>query len=508
MKYKNKIIKWNLEKYNCNKEFYNKYLSKLFMENAKSHLISTFKDFLFYDDFSEFLLKYYSLKEAISILMHLIIYYEKSSYIFPNYTVINEGKYIYKNIIKKQLLINYLEDLETKKKINNYRYKIDEKKIKIFNNGKIFDGEIYKNILINNENNSNINLLFGIEIKKNRNNFEKPEETNSLNSINKIIKIINESYTRSVGTNTINNISYRNKLKNRQNRNNLSSKGINNITNHTSSYSNSNVTSMLRIDKKIKNFNKNLCIHLDKVNSLNTNNKTKKNLKINKNFFKFKTRQTTNLFLTNFSSSFMKSYMNEKNKQIFFSDTNTNNFSLIKSKNKKLNNKAKKILTPIGKIRKISNINSYKKLTTFPSLEIYPKINLKYKIVKINQKKKNPLSNNFKTITKDMKLNNFAIDNKLYHHPIQRNKINNMGLNYFNLNNSKRSTFNISLNNIISKKMNMYNFKKKSKETNIIKKKYKRISFCNKLFKTENVKNHFDKEKFLTNNISKKNKYK
>ena len=128
MKYKNKIIKWNLEKYNCNKEFYNKYLSKLFMENAKSHLISTFKDFLFYDDFSEFLSKYYSLKEAISILMHLIIYYEKSSYIFPNYTVINEGKYIYKNIIKKQLLINYLEDLETKKKINNYRYKIDEKK--------------------------------------------------------------------------------------------------------------------------------------------------------------------------------------------------------------------------------------------------------------------------------------------------------------------------------------------------------------------------------------------
>ena len=143
MKYKNKIIKWNLEKYNCNKEFYNKYLSKLFMENAKSHLISTFKDFLFYDDFSEFLSKYYSLKEAISILIHLIIYYEKSSYIFPNYTVIIEGKYIYKNIIKKQLLIkkyiykniikkqlliNYLEDLETKKKINNYRYKIDEKK--------------------------------------------------------------------------------------------------------------------------------------------------------------------------------------------------------------------------------------------------------------------------------------------------------------------------------------------------------------------------------------------
>ena len=121
--------------------------------------------------------------------------------------------------------------------------------------------------------------------------------------------------------------------------------------------------------------------------------------------------------------------MNEKNKQILFSDTNTNNFSLIKSKNKKLNNKAKKILTPIGKIRKISNINSYKKLTTFPSLEIYPKINLKYKIVKINQKKKNPLSNNFKTITKDMKLNNFAINNKLYNYQIQRNKIKNKSLN-------------------------------------------------------------------------------
>ena len=41
-------------------------------------------------------------------------YYESSSYVFPNYTSINEGKYIYRNIIKKQQLIDYLEELEEK----------------------------------------------------------------------------------------------------------------------------------------------------------------------------------------------------------------------------------------------------------------------------------------------------------------------------------------------------------------------------------------------------------
>ena len=145
MRYKENIIKWNLEKYNSTKELYNKYQVQLFMENANTHLISTFKDYLFYDDFTEFFSKFYRKRESFELLGPLFAYYEKSSYIFPNYTVLNEGKYVYKNIIKKQLLIDYLEDIEIKKRKNNLnRNKKDMTKSN--NNEKIFDTVIPRNV--------------------------------------------------------------------------------------------------------------------------------------------------------------------------------------------------------------------------------------------------------------------------------------------------------------------------------------------------------------------------
>lgn len=211
MRYKENIIKWNLEKYNSTKELYNKYQVQLFMENANTHLISTFKDYLFYDDFTEFFSKFYRKRESFELLGPLFAYYEKSSYIFPNYTVLNEGKYVYKNIIKKQLLIDYLEDIEIKKRKNNLnRNKKDMTKSN--NNEKIFDTQLYNNIISNNGNNSNINLLFGIDVKsqtrlnsknKSKNNSKKFIENDSIMTLRKLIKVINDSYTRSIGTNTV-----------------------------------------------------------------------------------------------------------------------------------------------------------------------------------------------------------------------------------------------------------------------------------------------------------------
>ena len=211
MRYKENIIKWNLEKYNSNNELYNKYQVQMFLENANTHLISTFKDYLFYDDLTEFFSKFYKKRESSELLGPLFAYYEKSSYIFPNYTVLTEGKYVYKNIIKKQILIDYLEDIENKKKKNDLNRNKKEF-IKPNNNEKIFDTQLYNNIIISNgKNNSNINLLFGINMKphirlntknNSKNNSKKFIENNSIISIKKLIKVINESYTRSIGTNT------------------------------------------------------------------------------------------------------------------------------------------------------------------------------------------------------------------------------------------------------------------------------------------------------------------
>ena len=115
-KYKINVMKWNLEKYNSSPLFYQKFQILLLMENANTHLVSIFKDYLLYDDTTEFFKEYYYKKDIYERLKTIFDYYESSSYLFPNYTAINEGKYIYRNIIKKQNLIDYLEDLEDKKK--------------------------------------------------------------------------------------------------------------------------------------------------------------------------------------------------------------------------------------------------------------------------------------------------------------------------------------------------------------------------------------------------------
>ena len=108
-------MRWNLEKYNSTPLLYQKYLIFLLMENANTHLVSMFKDYLLYDDMTEFFKEYYNHEEIYPRLKTIYEYYESSSYLFPNYTAIEEGKYIYRNIIKKQKLIDYLEDLEDKK---------------------------------------------------------------------------------------------------------------------------------------------------------------------------------------------------------------------------------------------------------------------------------------------------------------------------------------------------------------------------------------------------------
>ena len=520
MKYKENIIKWNLEKYNYTKEIYNKYQVQLFMENANTHLISTFKDFLFYDDFTEFLSKYYFLKDSLNILIPLLTYYEKSSYIFPNYTILNEGKYIYKNIIKKQILINYLEDLELKKRQNINNFGTNKNQAK-YNSEKIFDTQLYNNLLINNNNDSNLNILFGIKINKNKNNNKDVIKEDSICSFKKLINAISESNTKSVGTNTINITSYNNKkIKKGKKRNNISPKAISNSTNYTTNISNTNANSMFKINKKIiinnNNINKNYifnnqnrlaCITLEKnINSLdnssNYNFNTQKNLKRTR-FQKSNGQKKINSFLTYFNSSFMKPFLAKLNEKKVTSDKNVLN--IMKTKNKTIKNR-KHVLTPIDKIKhhisissfilKNSKINKY--LTHLPSTENSSKNNLKYKKIKVKNGN-NKIINSHNTSLKSKIFENknkgvlIKDNNHLNHH--QRNNILNFECNY----NSKITTYSISLNNSIYKTMNMNNMKKSSIPLTQYRKNRK-ISLCNEIFKNDTMINT---KKFFTKNISK-----
>ena len=538
MRYKENIIKWNLEKYNSTKELYNKYQVQLFMENANTHLISTFKDYLFYDDFTEFFSKFYRKRESFELLGPLFAYYEKSSYIFPNYTVLNEGKYVYKNIIKKQLLIDYLEDIEIKKRKNNLnRNKKDMTKSN--NNEKIFDTQLYNNIISNNGNNSNINLLFGIDVKsqtrlnsknKSKNNSKKFIENDSIMTLRKLIKVINDSYTRSIGTNTVDVCLDKKPLKNMKKRKNISPKEISNSTNYISNISNINVNSMFRIDKKLhisnnninnnnnQNNNRHICnITIEKNmpndNYSNLNCYTQKNLKVNNKLCKINTQKKMNSYLINFNSSFMKSFLNKVKGKKITSDKNV--FHFIKSKNKNICmksntniSKKKRVLTPIESIKrhisicssilKETKINAY--LNHLPSIEHCSRINLKYKKIKlINNKKKNKnkLSSHSQTKSKfDIKLfenKNKKIVLKNNKNNIHRHQRNKKIITDFNLNFPKKNNESVSLNNSIYKTINMNNIKKSTIPLTQYRKD-KKISLCTEFFKNE--VNNFAKKNF------------
>lgn len=64
--------------------------------------MSVFKDYLIFDDISEFLKRFYNNQESEQRLPKMFEFYEKFSKVFPNYVILPENKYMFKNIEKKQ----------------------------------------------------------------------------------------------------------------------------------------------------------------------------------------------------------------------------------------------------------------------------------------------------------------------------------------------------------------------------------------------------------------------
>ena len=300
-KYKINVMKWNLEKYNTTPIFYQKFQILLLMENANTHLVSIFKDYLLYDDSTEFFKEYYNKKEIYPRLRTIYDYYESSSYLFPNYTAINEGKYIYRNIIRKQKLIDYLEDLEDKKKEKEEKKNLKKKK-KLKNQTQneqssscieVFDTKIYENIRKETENDSKINELFCVGTKNNNN------DCDSFASILKLAEELKEKEKDS-------------EKKNNQN------KEINNKTNkETNSI----------INKNIKTNNKKIIYNLDNLNETEGKIYVSRRVSLNQNT-KVYNKKTINKGVKNLN---LNNYINNNN-----SGLNVRNFNLT-DRNKNTN---------------------------------------------------------------------------------------------------------------------------------------------------------------------------
>ena len=162
--------------YKNEEDDYNIKMIEDILDNEETHLVAEFKDFLIIGDLNEFMQKYYSLSESRKYIPKICDYYTKSSLIFPNYVSLNESKYIYKNIRKKQKLIDQQQEqdeLKEKKEKN----KKDESSSESVNN---FFSSKTLNSILQQSNTSNVKIIFGIDDNKNNN-----KKNNINNNINK-----------------------------------------------------------------------------------------------------------------------------------------------------------------------------------------------------------------------------------------------------------------------------------------------------------------------------------
>ena len=475
-KYKINVMKWNLEKYNSTPLFYQKFQILLLMENANTHLVSIFKDYLLYDDMTEFFKEYYNSKEIYPRLKTIYDYYESSSYLFPNYTAINEGKYIYRNIIKKQKLIDYLEDLEDKKKEKEEKRNLKNKK-KYQNQNEqssssfieVFDTKIYDNIRKETWNDSKINDLFCVENKN----------SNDCDSFASLIKLTEMIKDKDKEKEKINDKKYvkKNIIIDKDNNDKIKlnkNSECNNINNTNNK--NSNVNDITK--KEINKINNNIIINKDNYSKnaqTGLDNKIyvsrRVNIKQNINTKLYQKRPETNInindFINNNYSTNTNIYTNKNISINFNTNINTNNKSvthnwsnrnkIINTEPSKSNDFAKK---SNGKLIQKNQVNSSNKNT-------YKKNNIIINIINNNKNNNYNTNNNYfsnytnnnantnENNTKNNNYNNFQINNNYFPNYTNINEkihINNdnlsniNNLNNISNNNSTKNNQNIKIN--------------------------------------------------------------
>ena len=332
------IMKKLANKYNRGSEYYYKKIITDIIDNEPSHLVAEFKEYLIYGDFSEFLQGFFHIKEIIKFLPLIFEYYHSSTVIFPNYVTLEEKKYIYKNIQKKQQIINIQQEQEEIDK------KIKKKKLEKQKNNDYFNLDSDStsksdvltphvlNSILNQTNTSNNRKLFGINKNNNNNASEdlvefieklKNEEKkitlknkNQKNRNKHIIAIhkganIKKDNNKSNNTNTYNTISTKNNTKGKE-KSNIDTKSFSdkNIKkNYNLSSININKHFLLKLGQiKTNNEIKTTKNILLELSALNTSRKFKK-----ANIFPKKGQKSQNL--TEFNNSKSKKISKQPEKK-------------------------------------------------------------------------------------------------------------------------------------------------------------------------------------------------
>ena len=171
----NTINHYLYNKYSTKEYSYNHICIDNLLYNEYCHIVAKFKDFLIYDDDTEFLNEFCNKIDLKSKLKYIFEFYSTYIHIYPNYLVLPEKKFIYKNLRKKQNAINEINEMKIERE-----NKIYHKNNKSFQNS--YDKKMNPNYI-------NININNNINNSVNSRNCFLYLNSNSNNKINKILEL-------------------------------------------------------------------------------------------------------------------------------------------------------------------------------------------------------------------------------------------------------------------------------------------------------------------------------
>ena len=509
----------------------------------KCHIVARFKDYLYYDDSTEFFNKFFQKNELYSTLPKIFNFYAKYCKVFPNYMILPENEFLYRNLRKKQKMIDQFNEIKKEEEENRKHLKLERNKNNendyILFSKKIQDSiEKYRpsftlstiimddyinfgntnqkkesNIL--NENSITISLNYN---NTNRNNYDLNDINNSELSLvsiaNDIGILTNEKYYNG------NKLSFtpkkKQKVENFENEgknNELSKKFISHyhyIKNSNTTNNNPKINTNNKINKKKEGINNN------KINNLN--NSTKKNTN---NISQSKT--SNNLFSPSISKTNKESNYNDISKKIQSNITKKKLFSATEKaiqhkkpiyhyNNKKLDKNSNSIISNKSKKNSKDTIAIFAKPSISPpntklnSLKLKFMNNIISKSKNLNNKTNILIyngnnSNNLSYITKNKNKKSIR-NNEKNKNNISKNKedkklnnskktIQEIMNNYKNILKNKKEnhySYDINKNNFFTTKNIPTNFTEKNMQINTSKTKNKKVSIYNKYISPGNKK--------------------
>ena len=444
------------KKYTFGKYSSQRYFINCIIFNFKCRLTHLFKEFLLLDNTTEFLRHCYSSHDIKNILTKILEIYCLYSKIYPNYIILKENKFLYKNIRKKQKMIDEKNDNNNKKRnkevINNKQNELFT--LSVRNEIKEFEDNSYNNISINNnkKNNDRYNQYY---------QFTQYEQK-SINT-----KKINDNWAL---------------ISNSDQSKKDDSKKSNSKNNHFKNMS---------FDSFWTNDTNNLSILLNEINDQN-NTKGKNTIKTKKKFINSHSKITYQKLSNNTNHNIMEVkssckikshkkllYKKIENKK-YSNDISRNNFNKTKSK--------KTYINQLGNMNNINNINIKKPISASVSNSkslAYGLVNKSSKIINYLFTEKNLNKNLYHcySIERDnsentlKKLNSQIINqNKIYHKNLSKEnqsskkfkekKLNSNNKNKFYNNFTRYKTYNNEhLKTVLDESKKKFK-KEKSKEQN------------------------------------------